>query len=561
MEVPDTTCLESNPSEKKFLSRKVPNQNVAYRLRSRETNVQKCGTIWSETRKFYHCIIPNFTVVGVEKPPFYLRKFSPNGRHFIAFSADQTSVEVYEFQGCHAAEKLLANVSGEVLHDFSGGKRNAQFRQFYQTVKEQLFSTFFVLKHQIPVASEGQNLNRECSLFTDDGRHVLVVSATFIPTDPHPLYHDIFTNNEAMTPHPRYPLEDYTIHSVDMINGVLQCSVDFKCDKIFPSHNQGLYLCKNVLAVLSVQHQTLTIFHVNEGNLIRTHTIGRFCFDDDAIAVSSVQQVQQSACQEITFNSLKHRILTHLYKQAAAEGKESRRRFFQHFSFLEDLRIWRMQLLDEDHVLLKYASSDVVGLRIQEPSAQPSFFVVYNFREATVKSVYENTSLHLLKVFEQHPGLFRYADILRGQLQAACSDVHATQLQQRFKETIINAKYGGHTEAVKRLLSQLPIQSQSHSASPYLDLALFSYDDKWISPVERPKACGDYPIRFYSRQSGLLKFQIRAGMINSGGQSSAHRRLVAFTFHPHEPFAISVQRINSEYVFNFHFRHLPCACR
>ncbi len=31
--------------------------------------------------------------------------------------------------------------------------------------------------------------------------------------------------------------------------------------------------------------------------------------------------------------------------------------------------------------------------------------------------------------------------------------------------------------------------------SPYLDLSLFSYDDKWISVMERPKACGDHPIR------------------------------------------------------------------
>lgn len=65
----------------------------------------------------------------------------------------------------------------------------------------------------------------------------------------------------------------------------------------------------------------------------------------------------------------------------------------------------------------------------------------------------------------------------------------------RFKQTIVNARYGGQTEAVKRLLAQLPISSQSYSSSPYLDLALFSYDDKWVSVLERPKACGDYPIR------------------------------------------------------------------
>lgn len=65
----------------------------------------------------------------------------------------------------------------------------------------------------------------------------------------------------------------------------------------------------------------------------------------------------------------------------------------------------------------------------------------------------------------------------------------------RFKDTIVNAKYGGHTEAVRRLLGQLPISAQSYSSSPYLDLSLFSYDDKWVSVMERPKTCGDHPIR------------------------------------------------------------------
>lgn len=67
--------------------------------------------------------------------------------------------------------------------------------------------------------------------------------------------------------------------------------------------------------------------------------------------------------------------------------------------------------------------------------------------------------------------------------------------QQRFKQTIISARYGGITEATKRLLAQLPICAQSYSSSPYLDLSLFSYDDKWVSMMERPKACGEHPIR------------------------------------------------------------------
>lgn len=60
--------------------------------------------------------------------------------------------------------------------------------------------------------------------------------------------------------------------------------------------------------------------------------------------------------------------------------------------------------------------------------------------------------------------------------------------------------------------------------------------------------------RFYARDSGLLKFRIYAGAV-AKTPPAATRRLVAFTFHPNEPFAISVQRTNSEYIVNFHVRH------
>ena len=118
----------------------------------------------------------------------------------------------------------------------------------------------------------------------------------------------------------------------------------------------------------------------------------------------------------------------------------------------------------------------------------------------------------------------------------------------------MSAKNGGANEARKRVLAQLPISAQSYSPSPFLDLSLFSYDDKWVSVMERPKACGEHPIRFYGRECGLLKFKIYAGVQGRNPPPQA-RRLVAFTFHPTDPFAISVQRTNLEYVVNFHVRH------
>ena len=104
------------------------------------------------------------------------------------------------------------------------------------------------------------------------------------------------------------------------------------------------------------------------------------------------------------------------------------------------------------------------------------------------------------------------------------------------------------------MLAQLPISAQSYTVSPYLDLNLFSYDEKWVSVMERPKACGEHAIQFYGRECGLLKFRIYAGLQGRQPPPPSARRLVAFIFHPTDPFAISVQRTNLEYVVNFHVR-------
>lgn len=65
--------------------------------------------------------------------------------------------------------------------------------------------------------------------------------------------------------------------------------------------------------------------------------------------------------------------------------------------------------------------------------------------------------------------------------------------------------------------------------------------------------------RFYGRDSMIYKFQLHAGILSKGSSPSG-RRLVAFTFHPSAPFAISVQRAaNAEYLAHFHLRLDPFA--
>ena len=115
-------------------------------------------------------------------------------------------------------------------------------------------------------------------------------------------------------------------------------------------------------------------------------------------------------------NQLKHRVLVFLYKRACKLAELDKnpyeiRRFYQYFDQLRSLRIWKMQLLDENHLLIKYASEEVVTLRSSEPNSQASFFIVYNFKETKVTSVYENTSEDLLNLFENYCDFFRNTNV------------------------------------------------------------------------------------------------------------------------------------------------------
>lgn len=628
---PTSHSLHPSPriSPTRMPIRRVKCQNVVSRLKMRETGISwsprhspfgsPCSTTGSpygnlRSRPLLQNVVPNFTVVNIDKPPCFLRKFSPDGRVLTAFSADQTSVEVYEYQGPAAGESLLKDWPGGSHDGLSKGRENTENPygreigkdialegiddSLLLDIRSRIFTTYFKLIHTIQVTSNGEHLNRECSLFTDDSNFLVVGSALFVSDEYNLHYFDIYRSNESVGVSSRVPLEDYTLHLIDIKNGRLCDSRQFKTDKIYLSHNQGIYLYKDTLAVLSVQHQVIHLFKLDldpilgEGQFVHTRTIGRFCFPDDEFVSSIPSHLSSSPnsslnrpssstsssspqdsrhrhrinnpspirpYRETTINCLKHRFLVHLFKDSLKPEIGSRffspRHFYQNFDHLLALRMWKMQLLDEDHLLIKYANEDVITLRSNDLNSSPCFFAVYRISTTEVIAVYDNTSAELLSLLEN------FCDQFRNIISCSPSNNPWSRVsQQRYKQTIINARNGGTTEATKRLLSQLPIAAQSYTTTPYLDLGLFSYDEKWVSVMERPKTCADLPIRFYARDSGFLRFKISAGQANRPqmGGNQAPRRLVAYIFHPYDPFAISVQRTNSEYVVNFHVRHVKC---
>lgn len=268
-----------------------------------------------------------------------------------------------------------------------------------------------------------------------------------------------------------------------------------------------------------MQHQTVHLFNLTEeGLLIEMQSIGRFLYDDDDMHVNTVSLTSSNSSlmfdnyslelprlvnlqpgADPLFTALKQNFLSFLFRTAwSTVDKNERiyklRNFYRHFEFFRRLRIWRMQILDEDNLLLRYATEEVVTYRI-DSTQQNSFFVFYSIKEKRIYAVYENVDEDFMNLYENFADNFRYTPTSERFPCSISSSVQAKKNHDRYKQTILNARFGGRTEAVKRIVAQLPLSSQSFSPSPYLDLELFSYDEKWLSSLERPKTCGDYPIR------------------------------------------------------------------
>lgn len=115
-----------------FFKKKKHRENIVIRLINRQTfGCQKAGS--QVHRQLYQNVFPNFTVINVEKPPCFIRKFTPDGKYAIAFSSDQTSLEVYTYQGPAAAGDLLQNI---------GNLENLD-KKVQEDVKRNIFGRFF----------------------------------------------------------------------------------------------------------------------------------------------------------------------------------------------------------------------------------------------------------------------------------------------------------------------------------------------------------------------------------------------------------------------------------
>jgi len=248
---------------------------------------------------------------------------------------------------------------------------------------------------------------------------------------------------------------------------------------------------------------------------------------------------------------LKHRLLAFLAKQAKMQNNLMQ--FFFSYNQYNSLVMWKMQFLDTTHLLIKFGSIEGVNTRTPSDVASlNAFFVVYNMVTTDIVGVYPNTSLEFAEKFQQFCEYFRACRTMTDCSSTCSNNCYVRETLERQRLAVVNAKHGGHSQATRRILSVLPFSPQLWNESPYFDQSLFSYDEKFISAADRLRPCAEYPIKFYSRRSGALKFKLSPGIPNRCNRS---KRFASYVFHPFLPFIISVQHaLFQPCIVNFHFR-------
>ena len=111
---------------------------------------------------------------------------------------------------------------------------------------------------------------------------------------------------------------------------------------------------------------------------------------------------------------------------------------------------------------------------------------------------------------------------------------------------------------MKRLVSGVPHNPQSFYTTPYFDHNLFSWDDKLINAYDRARPCSEFPVKFFDRTTGKLKFKIDPHIIPYGTNPSAppyrsSKKYVFYIFHPTDPFCFSIQYTPTQQIVNIHY--------
>lgn len=214
--------------------------------------------------------------------------------------------------------------------------------------------------------------------------------------------------------------------------------------------------------------------------------------------------------------------------------------------------IEKIQLVDNDLLFLRYEERPVDSvvtsmLTTGEPQAPRRLYVFYCITNETVAGVYEDDSVDLQEI------VMHFYEKMCNVRSLQTGDAASTPTHFYMQQNWLN--YNKTTSVMRaaalRFNPSVPVSTQSFSTSPYLNYNEFSYDDRLVSPLERPKACSTEPIVFRDRSTNLVKFRLNTTAYRPPN-AKAPRELCAFIFHPFEPLVLSIQKCMHLYTYKLH---------
>ncbi|KAG9446436.1 hypothetical protein H6P81_012564 [Aristolochia fimbriata] len=531
--------------------------NLAARIFERQILSPAPGTSVHYARQLYENLVPADTIYDVNSPDHNFRKFTDDGQYLISFSRNYQDLIVYRptWLSYSCKEEFCD------LHDDL-------------PLKARRFESFFTQLHCTPLAATNEVICKDFFLYVESKQFGLFATSTAQGSDA-PL-------TEGAV-HGVPSIERITFHLVRLEDGSVLDEKILYNDFVNLAHSMGVFLYDDLLAILSLRYQTIHILQVRDsGNLVHVRAIGAFCREDDELFLNSHAQClalnrsrqdvpsrkvpgesnlhyhPNSSCVGSFLGGIKQRLLSFIFHKIWNEEKDHimrvqclKKKFYFHFQDYVDLIMWRVQFLDRHHLLIKLGSVD--GGVSRNADHHPAFFAVYNMETTEIIAFYQNSAEDLYYLFQNFCDHFHTSS--RDSLHTRFISSHSNNINAQKQLQIIESRATNFSQFVKKMVSTLPFNCQSFSPSPYFDQTLFRFDEKLISPADRPRQSTEHPIKFISRrQPNLLKFKIKPGP-EAGGTDGRQKRISSFLFHPILPLALSIQQTYLQpAVVNIHFR-------
>jgi len=496
------------------------------------------GVRWIPKHNANRILTPNEHTPSFEAP-VHMRRFSIDGKYLICFSLDLRSVMIYLVNGTHSS-------SGHPWEEF------------------------FTLKYTKQICSVARRgiLQKDFCILTECGRYMIIAETCCTNDEDEDEFPSLSTSNPGTLPlkQPQHEF-DFHFYVIKIETGTVTDHLRFSRDYFRLLNNDGVFLYKDRLGMLSLMNQTIHIFQVSQlGTLLKLRDIGWFCNTSDEITFLLAREAESCASNstktsdydsemdsdefdsasleefvsdepEYIISGLKERILTYMYKNCLQSENcaDALKLFYQKFDRLASLVLWKFQILDERHLLLKLsANASCEG---------KALLVVFDMEATKVISIVSNTSKEFVTLYHHHSYDF----------ETSCGP-NGSPIKVDYDDSLHSDSHG--TEAIydnafmEKLVNEVPATSQSRNESVYLRPDLFIYDSNLVDSSNVPKDYSAEPIRFYSRDTETVAFRLH----NPSSEPPSPHASTRYLFHPTYPLVIG----QSGKAMNIHYqRFLP----